>query len=299
MSWRTIVISQRCKLDLKMGKLVVRADEIKQVLLDEISIIIVENTSVSITACLLNEIASRKIKLIFCDEKRNPKSELFSIYGSHDSPAKIKSQFAWKDEIKALVWTAIVAEKIKKQSVILSFVEHFDEAELLNNYVNQLELNDTTNREGHAAKVYFNALFGIGFKRGAEDSFNSALNYGYSIILSLINREVVANGYLTQLGLFHDNMFNQFNLSCDLMEPFRPLIDYIVLKKNYYIFESENKHDFVSSIMNTRVLINNSKHYLPYALQLYCKSIFEAINKNDVTYIDFYQFVFDEYAYEL
>lgn len=84
MSWRTIVISQRCKLDLKMGKLVVRADEIKQVLLDEISIIIVENTSVSITACLLNEIALRitsvvrqyvsklvfssEFKLVFSDE---------------------------------------------------------------------------------------------------------------------------------------------------------------------------------------------------------------------------------------
>lgn len=78
---------------------------------------------------------------------------------------------------------------------------------------------------GHAAKVYFNALFGMDFTRTEESSINAALNYGYGILLSAFNREIVLNGYITQLGLFHNNMFNQFNLGSDLMEPFRTIVD--------------------------------------------------------------------------
>ncbi len=108
----------------------------------------------------------------------------------------------------------------------------------------EIELGDKTNREGHAAKVYFNALFGMDFSRSKECAINAALNYGYGILLSCFNREVIANGYITQLGLFHNNMFNQFNLASDLMEPFRILVDRIVVKNKPEKFESERKNEF-------------------------------------------------------
>lgn len=98
------------------------------------------------------------------------------------------------------------------------------EAKLLRKYIEEIEYGDATNREGHAAKVYFNALFGMDFTRTEENSINAALNYGYGILLSAFNREIVMNGYITQIGLFHNNMFNQFNLGSDLMEPFRSLL---------------------------------------------------------------------------
>lgn len=112
MSRRTLVISSRCKLDLKLGYMVIRSDDTKRVLLDELSVIIVENSAVAITGCLLNELARRKIKLILCDEKHNPFSELVPLYGSHDCSAKIKAQLIWDKEIKDEVWTLIVYEKI-------------------------------------------------------------------------------------------------------------------------------------------------------------------------------------------
>lgn len=99
---------------------------------------------------------------------------------------------------------------------------------MLYEYITQIEFGDATNREGHAAKVYFNALFGLDFTRSAENSINSALNYGYSLLLSTCARETALNGYITQIGLFHDNIFNQFNLASDLMEPFRPIVDNLV-----------------------------------------------------------------------
>ena len=98
--------------------------------------------------------------------------------------------------------TEIVTEKIRKQKEV---------SKLLDSYLQEIKWNDETNREGHAAKVYFNALFGLDFTRTTDCPVNSALNYGYSIILSAFTREITANGYITQLGLFHDNMFNQFN----------------------------------------------------------------------------------------
>lgn len=89
---------------------------------------------------------------------------------------------------------------------------------MLEAYAERVEGADASNREGHAAKVYFGGLFGVGFTRGDGCAINQALNFGYAILLSAFNREIVANGYVTQLGVFHDNMLNPFNLACDLME---------------------------------------------------------------------------------
>ena len=136
----------------------------------------------------------------FCDEKRNPSAELVGYYGSHDTTEKIRRQINWTDETKALVWTEIVREKIRQQREVL--LRHgLSEAQLLEKYLDSVELNDVTNREGHAARVYFRALFGSDFSRGSDDCVNAALNYGYSILLSAFNRDIVANGYITQLGM--------------------------------------------------------------------------------------------------
>ena len=238
MSWRTVVISHTAKLDYQIGYLVVRGQETIKIHLSEIGILVVESTAVSMTAYLLSELVKKKIKVIFCDEKRNPSSELISYYGSHDTSVKIRRQMEWSREEKATLWTEIVSEKIRKQAELL---EQYGktEAELLYQYINEIELGDVTNREGHAAKVYFNALFGKDFTRTEECPINAALNYGYALILSCFNREIVSNGYITQIGLFHDNMFNPYNLSSDLMEPYRVVVDRMVRGRRWKKFGQE------------------------------------------------------------
>lgn len=287
MSWRTIVILSSAKLDYKLDYLVVRQEEITKIHLSEISILLIENTAVSITAALLNELIKRKIKVIFCDEKRNPSSELVSYYGCHDSSAKIRNQIRWNDEIKELIWTEIVSEKIRNQRNILKYFnkkEYF----MLDEYLSQIEIGDTTNREGHSAKVYFNALFGMDFTRTSDTPTNAALNYGYGILLSTFNREIVANGYITQLGLFHDNMFNHFNLGSDLMEPFRTLVDKIVYNLKPEIFNHNEKMELLN-ILNKEVIIDGKINYVNNAIKIYCKSVFDAINQQDVSLIKFYK----------
>ena len=287
MSWRTIVISSSAKLDYKLDYLVVRQEEITKIHLSEISILLIENTAVSITAALLNELIKRKIKVIFCDEKRNPSSELVSYYGCHDSSAKIRNQIRWNDEIKELIWTEIVSEKIRNQRNILKYFnkkEYF----MLDEYLSQIEIGDATNREGHSAKVYFNALFGMDFTRTSDTPTNAALNYGYGILLSTFNREIVANGYITHLGLFHDNMFNHFNLGSDLMEPFRTLVDNIVYNLKPEIFNHNEKMELIN-ILNKEVIIDGKINYVNNAIKIYCKSVFDAINQQDVSLIKFYK----------
>ena len=283
MSWRIVVIS---KLEYKMDYMIVRQSEITKIHLSEISMLIVESTAVSLTAGLLSELTKRKIKVIFCDEKRNPSSELVSYYGSHDTSAKVRQQVGWTAEIKKMMWTEIVSEKIRNQQ---RFLEDLGKKEnvMLTEYLKEIQPGDTTNREGHAAKVYFNAVFGMDFSRSLDIPINAALNYGYGIILSTFNREIVSNGYITQLGLFHDNMFNQFNLGSDLMEPFRILVDRKVYEMKPEKFEKEEKLQLVN-ILNQEVTIDGKRNYVVNAIKIYCKSVFDAINDNDVSLIRFY-----------
>lgn len=287
MSWRTVVIASRCKLDYKMGFMVVRAEETKKIFLDEIAVLLIENPAVSITGCLLEALTEKKIRVIFCDAKRTPNAELVPYYNAYDCSRKIKTQIGWSEDIKGAVWADIVAEKIRKQADFLEEVEKTKEAVLLRSYLSQIEPHDTTNREGHAAKVYFNALFGMDFTRSEENAINAALNYGYGIILSAFNREIVAQGYITQLGIFHDNMFNHFNLSCDLMEPFRILVDRKVKSMHYSELGSDEKH-FIVNILNDTVVINQTKQTVLNAIKYYCRSIFDALNEGELSLILFY-----------
>ena len=288
MSWRTIVISHSAKLDYQMGYMVVRGETVTKIHLSEIYILLIETPAVSLTAALLLELTKKKVKIIFCDEKRNPSSEIIPYYGSHDTSQKIRKQINWNVDVKTSVWTEVVTEKIRQQALLLEELG-LDESEMLRQYLRELKYGDTTNREGHAAKVYFNALFGMDFTRSEDNALNAALNYGYSIILSSFTREISINGYLTQIGLFHDNMFNPFNLASDLMEPFRPLVDRLVKRKVPIIFEHEDKVELVN-LLNQEVKINGRTEYVSNAIKIYTKSIFDALNDRDVSLIRFYNY---------
>lgn len=286
MSWRVVVISSRAKLDYKMDYLVVRTDEtVKRIHLSEISVLMIESTAVSMTAYLLCELSKRKINIIFCDEKRCPFGSLTPFYGSHDTSLKVRNQIKWSSDTKAFVWAEIIRAKINGQALVLESLDK-SESELLRSYLTQIQPADETNREGHAAKVYFNALFGMEFSRSSENNINAALNYGYSIILSAFARECAANGYATQLGIFHDNMFNEFNLACDLMEPFRPFVDLKVLSMDLTEFD-HNEKMILARTLNDEVMIDSRTQYMTNAIKIYSKSVFDSLNENDISLLKF------------
>ena len=289
MTWRTVVIRERAKLDYSLNFMTVRQEAgVRKISLGEIYMVIVENTAVSLTAVLLNELVKNKIKVVFCDEKRNPSSELIQYYGSHDTSLKYKNQLEWSKENKEKIWTRIVYEKIFNQMQFLKKLNK-EEYRLLEQYLSELEWNDSSNREGFAAKVYFNALYGMDFSRNKECFINAALDYGYSIILSAFNREIVASGYFTQLGLCHRNPFNKFNLSSDFMEPFRILVDEEVYKLEGTEFTKDHKNKLIN-ILNKTVVIDDKNQTVANAIKIYCRSLFSALVENDLEYVKMYRY---------
>lgn len=288
MSWRTVVITRQAKLEEKLNYLYVRdAESTTKIHLSEISVLMIESTAVSLTASLLCELSKRKIKVIFCDEKRSPQSELVSYNDGCDTSLKLKKQIAWTEDFKKAVWTEIVREKILMQTNLLYEMKK-EECDMLYRYIDEICLGDSTNREGHAAKVYFNSLFGKDFTRQNDSPTNAALNYGYSLILSCFNREIVALGYTTKLGLFHDNMFNCFNLSSDLMEPFRPLVDREVCTMFGDAFGKEEKAQLLG-VLNQNVQFCGKSQTVANAIRLYCKCVTDALCENDLGKLRFYR----------
>jgi len=151
MSWRTVVISKRCKLDLKMGYMVIRGEETRRVFLDEIAVLMIENPAVSMTGCLLEALTEKKVRVIFCDSSRSPVAELVPLHGSHDSTRRIRQQIAWDENTKGALWSMIMADKIGKQAQHLADRKKQREALLLESYIPQIEFQDRTNRESVSA----------------------------------------------------------------------------------------------------------------------------------------------------
>lgn len=289
MSWRTVVISNRAKLELKLNYLIVRTDEILKIHLSEIGALVLESTAVSITAALLSELSAKKILVIICDEKRNPCSILLNLYGSYDCSGKLRSQLQWTDQVKAEIWTRIVGEKIFRQSLVLLHCGLHEDYEKLIGYLDEIQHNDSSNREGHAAKVYFNSLFGATFSRGNDSIINGALDYGYAVIMSLVSREIVSSGFNTQVGIFHDSQSNPFNLSCDLMEPLRPILDEHILNQSFLELDELN-HDSkmkILELLRTNVSIDGKKQVFTNAVKIYVQSVFKAIDNGDAGLIRF------------
>ncbi len=285
MGWRTVVVNKNCKLSYKNDYLVIRSETLQMIHLSEINLIIVENGMVSITSYLINELINNKIKLIFCDEKHNPAGEVMPYYGSFNTSKKILNQIKWKKERKDEIWRQIVKYKIHNQAMLLKKLDIAGYEKLLE-FEKEVEIADKTNREGHAAKVYFNLLFTKDFIRGTNSMINSGLDYGYAIILSTINKDVVSKGYITQIGINHKSEFNQFNLTCDLMEPFRPLIDEIVYNNQNYEFDRIQKYKLID-VLNNKVKINGKEQFVGNAIPIYIQSVFDALENNESKIINY------------
>lgn len=285
MAFRTIVVKNRCKLEYSMNYLVCRTgDEVKKVLLDEVEFLIIQNTAISITCSLMSELVEKKVKVIFCDSRANPQFELTPYYNNYCTYKKIQQQIDFDNGFKEILWKAIIERKIDNEALILKMLHH-DEYCKLEEYKNQVEIGDKTNREGHAAKVYFRALFGNDFSRDDDKNpINKYLNYGYSIIVSAINREIKLFGYLTELGIHHKGETNSFNLTYDFFEPLRSYVDYYVASNKV---DDENYKEFFISILTKQVKINGRLSFLDNAIHQYVQSLFSALCRNSLQEVSF------------
>lgn len=238
---RTLMFTNPMRLMLKQQQIVIwdkekEADSpLATVPIEDVGIVVVENQRVSISIPLLNALADANVMVVFCDGKGMPKS-LLSNMDSNDCQCEILNlQIACGEVLKKQLWKQLVETKIRNQAALLSKLNK--DGELLKPYYNNVKSGDADNREGAAAHLYWQMLFGKGFVRDREwPGINSLLNYGYTILRAATARAIVSSGLLPAIGLFHHNRSNAFPLADDLMEPFRPYVDEVV----YQLAESDN-----------------------------------------------------------
>jgi CRISPR-associated endonuclease Cas1 subtype II len=263
MGFRTVVINERSKLETRLGSLLVRGEKEKQLYISEIDTLIIGSCAGAISLQALHELSKKNVNVIFCDEKHLPYASMALFKANYTTSGNIQLQIHWKEDRKALLWQRIIVQKILHQSQVLRKYGEVDAAEILMDYMDEVQPNDVTNREGHAAKVYFNALFGEDFSRRAGGTTNAALNYTYAILVSAIARYISAAGYLNAVGIWHKNQFNDFNFAYDLLEIFRPIADDWAIT---YCTDDDFKES-ATKILTTKVKIKNQQIYLDFACE--------------------------------
>ncbi|TDM12136.1 type II CRISPR-associated endonuclease Cas1 [Macrococcus lamae] len=286
MSFRTVVITKESKLSLRMNHLVVKSDTLAQIPIGEISCLIIENPNIIITGHLMNALTENKIMTIICGKNHLPQTFLQAVYGHHRQSRLIEQQFGWQKNYKERLWQLIIQKKIANQKQLLNHYYRQLNLTIFDEYIDDTELGDYSNREGHAAKVYFNLFFSNEITRDTEHAKNAALDYGYQILMAIFARTIVSKGYLTEIGIKHRNEFNLYNLASDLMEVMRPLIDSTVLKVIDDQFEKEEKRK-IANVLNQKVVINNKMYYLVNAIEIYVESVFKYLSTGNEKYIKF------------
>ncbi len=290
LSFRTVVITNHCKCSYKNDYLVIKDEQIRMIHISEINTVIFETPAVSITGVLLSELAKNKVGILFCDERHLPQGHYVPFSANYMSSSRIITQAQWNCVMKDLIWREIVRLKILKQSDVLKYFDKLKESEMLRRYSDDIAEGDSTNREGFAAKVYFNALFGMDFSRGDSSiPYNACLDYGYAILLAIVAREIVNAGYEMALGIHHRGMFNPNNLACDVMEPFRPIVDFIVLSNYKNTFNREMK-THLWNLGNSEIIFREERSFLNSVIGTFFREICRMFD-NKVGFLPEYNFI--------
>ena len=291
MAFRNIVIEKAVKVNLDLNNIVIRYEEEDYwIQLDEISTIVIEDPRCNVSLKLLSELCKKGISVIFTDESHMPIGTLSTLYHHSRAVKRIERQITWGEIEKQTLWTKIIEKKIFSQIDTLKILNKTNKIPILQNLLSTMEQGDVTNREGIASRTYFKELFGSEFKRFNEDIINFSLNYAYQLIRSKISQEIVTCGYLPSLGLCHKSEYNFFNLADDLIEPFRPIVDYFV----YNILE-QSDHDYLTpnikrelvNVLNQKIMYENNEYKIHIVIQFYVQNLLSFLDTGELSKIKF------------
>lgn len=280
MGFRNIKIDSHVKLSIKNQQLYIETDILRQIPLEDINCIIIENQTVTVSAYLLQKMADMGIRVYVCDEKHLPNAVLLPMV-RHSRHFKIlKYQIEAGKPLQKRLWQQIVVRKIRNQALCLAYLD-LDGSEELMKMCKEVQSGDRTHVEAKAAAFYFKSLYGLGFSRGNDHVINSALNYGYAIVRGLIARSIVCYGLEPSIGVFHHSELNNFNLADDMIEPFRPLVD-LYVSQNYDVAEidsdltPERKRD-IFGIINYDMDVKGEKRIISNCIDMLVASYSSAL----------------------
>lgn len=202
--------------------------ELGSVPLEDIGVVLLDHPQITLTHALMAALLERNVALISCDEKHLPVGLMLPLDGNTIQTERFRSQIDASEPLKKNLWAQTVKAKIENQAKVLQLAG-IDNKRLLA-LLPLIQSGDPDNVEGRAASVYWKLLFeDLPFVR---DRFglmpNALLNYGYAILRAIVARALVGSGLLPTLGIHHSNKYNAYCLADDVMEPYRPFVDWMV-----------------------------------------------------------------------
>lgn len=297
MGWRVVSIENPAHLSLERGSLVIKRDETVKLSIEDIDTVVIDNYAVTMSANLLSELAVNNVATIICDTSHIP-CTIVTPLSQHSRQSKVtQMQIAMSQPLRKNLWQAIVKQKIVNQAAVLSKFDCDETAGKLIKLTTEVRSGDTTNRESIAARLYFADLFDDTTRR-KPTWYNSALNYTYAIVRSVVARSIAARGLVPSLGLFHHSELNNFNLADDVIEPYRPFVDDYVLSVisirhvgdiGDSLLTKENRR-LAIDILNNYVMINNKQFTVRDAVDITVESLVRAIKDGMATKLELPRF---------
>ena len=273
-----MVVSNPAKLHISNSCMIVNQDNDEKVIpIEQINSLIIESQRVNLTSALMCKLVESGISVIFCDKRHNPLFETIPFHNNAYFSKNIDIQTRWSANNKENTWNDILREKITNQATTLKKLG-FNEYEKLINIADSMTDYNYEAAEAQAARIYFQTLFGYDFCRRTENNINCMLNYGYSVILSTVNKSIIQHGYLTAIGIGHHSCTNPFNLTCDIMEPFRPYIDLYVYKHQKCDFDRTIRREIVALTIQN-IIYRDTSTSLETAIDRYVMEIIEKLNR--------------------
>ena len=233
MSNRVINIENPYHLSLKNNQLILRDksedDREHSIPVEDMACLVLEHPNTSITLKILQELAEHNVSVIVCNYQHLPASMFFHLDTHYIQQERFQNQVEASEPLKKRLWQQTIKAKIWNQALMLD--KAGKDGGALKNMARQVLSGDSDQRESKAARVYWSRLFDFPFKREREGDWpNSLLNYGYSLIRAMMARSLAASGLLPLIGIHHHNRYNAYCLADDIMEPYRPFVDQLVLQ---------------------------------------------------------------------
>lgn len=281
---RTLVFSSPMNLSLKNQQLVLAykdsPDEKRTVPIEDVGVVLLENQQTNITLPLLNALAESEVQVVICNSKGMPSAMIQSMDSNHLQGETLRNQIACGEVLRKQLWKQVVEAKIKNQASLLNSIG--EEGNVLKPFYTNVRSGDVDNREGIAARIYFQRLFGGSFVRNRDEpGINTLLNYGYAILRAVTCRAIVSSGLLPAIGIYHHNRSNAYPLADDLMEPFRPFVDatvYDLAVRGQLELTKEVKEELIS-VLYVDTMYESIKRPLSVGLSMTTASMVKCLSK--------------------
>ena len=247
-------------------------DRIITIPIEDIGVIVIEHSQITVTHLLINSLLKNNVAVITCDSRHMPSGLLLPLEGNTTQQERFRHQINASEPLRKQLWQQTVRQKILNQAMVLN--QEGIKTENMKFWADQVKSGDTENHEGRAAAYYWSELFesSLEFRRDREGSApNNLLNYGYAILRATVARSLVASGMLPTFGIHHHNRYNAYCLADDMMEPYRPYVDQLVLR----IINEDQIPDELTRVHKAKLLqipvldvtINNRRSPLMLATQ--------------------------------